>query len=321
MEESQAPPRRRRALVIAVQAVMSAVALVLVIRMVSGEELRRALAGARLAPLALALACVVLDRVLMAAKWGILLRAQGLKRPLAELVRIYFVSTFFGSFLPTGVGADVIRVFQVARGKGEMGAATASVIMERALGLIALATLVLVCLSTFVLRERADLAPFLGVVVLVLVLGFGGLAWALHGRLPARLARFVEVFRVYAGHRPALARFFGFSVVEHLVPVIANYFLARALGIELSLWTFLLVIPIVLFLVRIPISLDGLGIQEGLYVTLFAHAGLGPSQAFLLSLAGRAALVIGLLPGCFLGLRSRRQLAGRVRAGGEAGSP
>jgi hypothetical protein len=91
--------------------------------------------------------------------------------------------------------------------------------------------------------------------------------------------------------------------------------MGRALGLELSFWTFLLVIPIVLFLVRIPISLDGLGVQEGLYVTLFAQAGLGPSQAFLLSLVGRAVTLVGVLPGCFLKLdRTSRPVAAATRS-------
>ena len=58
-------------------------------------------------------------------------------------------------------------------------------------------------------------------------------------------------------------------------------------------------IPIVIFIVRIPISLDGLGIQEGLYVALFAYAGLSASESFLLSLVGRVVTLVGMLPGAF----------------------
>jgi uncharacterized membrane protein YbhN (UPF0104 family) len=281
---------------------LSAVALVLVARLVSGRELLAALGGLRPGPLIVVLACIALDRVLMAAKWGILLRAQNLARPLGELVRTYFVATFYGSFLPTGVGGDVIRVFQVSRGKEEIGRVTASVVMERALGLIALAVLVSLCLGVYALTARPDLLPLLGVAVLASLAGVGGVAFALHGRLPARLARFAEAFRAYAGHRGALARFTAFSFLEHLVPVVAVYWTARALGYRVGFPAFLVIIPIDLFVTRIPISIDAVGVREGLYVSLFAQAGLGASQAFLLALVGRVVTLAGVLPGCFLRL-------------------
>lgn len=313
--DARAPARRR--LILLLQVVISAAALFLVIRQVSGEKLLLVLARSRPLPLALALGCVVLDRVLMAAKWRILLQAQGLARPLGDLIRIYFTGTFYGSFLPTGVGGDVIRVVQVARGRNDIGAASASVVMERALGLLALAALVAVCLTVFVLRERADLLPLLGLALLALVLGGAGLAWMLYARLPGplsrfasrlpkRLSRFAETFRIYAGARRALAAFFALSLVEHLVPVAANYAMGRALGLDLSFATFLLIIPIILFVVRIPISLDGLGLQESLYVSLFSRAGVGTSESFLLAVVGRLVTLLGVLPGAFFKARGAR---------------
>jgi uncharacterized protein (TIRG00374 family) len=280
---------------------------------VDGRTLVTALGRARPLWLALGLLWVVLDRVIMAAKWGILLKVQGLDRPLGELVRVYFAGTFFGSFLPTGVGGDVIRVLQVARGRSEIGRATASVIMERVIGILALAALVVPCLGVFVLRERPDLLPLLGAVLLVFAVGAALLAVALGGRmpgadrlkrrLPARLIRFADTFRLYARARRALAVFFLCSLVEQLVPVAANQAMGRALDLPVRFTTFLLVIPIILFLVRIPISFDGFGIQEGLYVGLFARAGVPASEAFLLALLGRMITLIGVLPGAFVRVR------------------
>ncbi len=297
------PPWRRRAGLIA-RVLASAVALALVVRLVSGREILAALAGARPAWIAAALACVVLDRVVMAAKWRLLLTAQGVARSLGALVRSYFVATFYGSFLPTGVGGDVIRIMQVSGGKERALAVTASVVMERLLGLIASAALIVLTLGGFVLGTRRDLAPLLGLALAAVGLGVGGLALALHGpwhdRLPAPIARFATAFRVYRGHHGALARFSAWSFLEQLIPVVAAYCMARALGYGLGLPVFLLVIPLDLFVSRIPISVDAIGIREGLYVALFGQAGLSPSEAFLLALVGRVVTLVGLLPGAFL---------------------
>jgi hypothetical protein len=191
-------------------------------------------------------------------------------------------------------------VIEVARGREEIAAATASVVMERVLGLLALVLVVFGCLVAFAAQEGGRFGQLLLPVALLMVAGVIGLAWALHGRIPRRLERFAAAFRRYAGERAALRSFFGLSLVEQLLPVAANYWMSRALGLEVSFLTFVMTIPIILFVARIPISIDGLGLVEGLYVWLFAYAGLGPSESFLLALMGRVFTVLASLPGMFL---------------------
>ena len=280
---------------------LSAIALFLVARLVSGRELLAVLRSADPLPLVGALAASLCDRVMMAWKWRMLLQGLGVQRSLREVIRIYFVGTFYGSFLPTGVGGDVIRVFQVGGGKEELGAATASVIMERAIALIASSLLVVGCLWFLVVREHTDLQRLLVGVLLVLALGVAGLLWLLHGRLPARLARIAAVFRRYASQPALLGRFFVLSFLEQFLPVVTTYAIGRALDYPVSFGMFCLIIPITLFFARIPLSIDGLGVTEGLYVLLFSRAGLDPTQSFALAVVGRMVTLCAVLPGLFMG--------------------
>ena len=280
---------------------LSAIALFLVARLVSGRELLAVLRGAHPVPLLLAVVLAFADRVTMAWKWRMLLTGLGAHRSLKEAIRIYFVGTFYGSFLPTGVGGDVIRVFQVGGSAEELKAATASVVMERAIGLIASALLVVGCLWFLVTREHTDLRRLLIWVVLALGLGIAGLIWLLHGKLPARFAKIASVFRRYADQPALLGRFFGLSFLEQFLPVLVCYAIGRALDYPISFGMFALIIPITLFFARIPISIDGLGVTEGLYVLLFTRAGLDPTQAFALAMIGRVVTLCAVLPGVFLG--------------------
>jgi hypothetical protein len=247
---------------------------------------------------------------MMAWKWRMLLEGVGIRRPLGEAIRVYFVGTFYGSFLPTGVGGDLIRVWQIARNREEAGAATASVVMERAIGLIASGLLVTGCLWYLVERARPDLSHILLVVAIALGLAVAGLLWLLHGKLPPRVARIASVFRRYAGQPALLGRFFVLTFLEQLLPVVASYAVSQGLGFPVSIWEFLLIIPVTLFFARIPISIDGLGVVEGLYVFLFAHAGLGPTESFLLALVGRLVTVVAVLPGVFFGRPRAPEAAG-----------
>ncbi|MGH9313463.1 MAG: lysylphosphatidylglycerol synthase domain-containing protein, partial [Vicinamibacterales bacterium] len=69
----------------------------------------RAGAAARPAWIAAAVALVALDRALMAYRWLVLLRAlaPGVRPPLGAVMRIFFLSTFVGTFLPS-IGVTLV---------------------------------------------------------------------------------------------------------------------------------------------------------------------------------------------------------------------
>ena len=79
-----------------------------------------------------------LDRIIMAYKWWLLLRARELTVTLWMAVRCYLASSLYGLVLPVTVGADAVRVLAF-RNLGMMEI-TASIVIERSLGVIAMGT-------------------------------------------------------------------------------------------------------------------------------------------------------------------------------------
>jgi uncharacterized membrane protein YbhN (UPF0104 family) len=63
-----------------------------------------------------------------------------------------------------------------------------------------------------------------------------------------------------------------------------QYLLAQQLKIPVSYLELLVFTPISIVVTLLPISLGGLGVQEGLWAYLFSRIGLSPDQAVLLSL-------------------------------------
>src|SRR5262249_18839377 len=92
--------------------------------------------GADWRPIALAVILVAADRALMAYRWiALLCTVDPPERPpLADVLRIFFVSTFVGTFLPASVGGDAVRAYAVARLHVRGADAVASVFMDRMLG-------------------------------------------------------------------------------------------------------------------------------------------------------------------------------------------
>src|SRR5687768_5266828 len=87
---------------------------------------------------ALCFLLVVIDRVLMAWRWIVLLRAveQPPHVPLHRLIRLFFVSTFVGTFTPGSIGGDAMRVMSLARLGTSTSAAVGSVAVDRMLGTV-----------------------------------------------------------------------------------------------------------------------------------------------------------------------------------------
>ena len=105
-----------------------------------------AAAGADWRPMAAAVLLVLVDRALMAYRWVVLLCTvdRALRPPLGALLRIFFVSTFVGTFLPASVGGDAVRAFSLSKLNVRGGDAVASVFMDRILGVASLLLMALV---------------------------------------------------------------------------------------------------------------------------------------------------------------------------------
>jgi uncharacterized membrane protein YbhN (UPF0104 family) len=73
--------------------------------------------------------------------------------------------------------------------------------------------------------------------------------------------------------------------------------LGEALGIDLPLLTYFAVVPVILLIMQIPITINGLGTTQVAFVTLLGASGAGAAQATALSILFLVLGVIGSLPG------------------------
>ena len=107
-----------------------------------------------LEPLAIALTVVLylLDRLSMAHKWNILLRARNCRLSLWAAFRIYLASGFVGYVIPASVGSDVFRAARLSLGGRSLSRVSATIVLERVLGLLAILTLSCVGLVFVVLN-------------------------------------------------------------------------------------------------------------------------------------------------------------------------
>ena len=265
----------------------------------------------------LALALYLVGVWLRAWRWQGLLAALGQRLRLSRLTELYFVGTFFNNMLPTGIGGDVVRVVELARDGSGGAMATSSVLVDRAAGLVSLMAMGLVTLGATLLWRPGLIEPRVAVVIVLVSAGVlvGMLAMmgadTLHrwfARVPwlatpldrPGVWRFAQSFAAYRGG--ALTTALGLSTLFNLQLVATNYFLGRGLHVNALMdapWLYyLLFIPIISFVLALPISISGLGAREAAYVALFSSVGVPADQALALSLAFYAVnLVTGAVGG------------------------
>lgn len=100
-------------------------------------------------PLVLAALIWVVALLITFVRWWMLVRAQGLPFKLYSAIRLGLVSYFFNTFLPGSVGGDILKAVAVAREQSRRTVAVATVIIDRIIGLWALAWLVALLGSVF----------------------------------------------------------------------------------------------------------------------------------------------------------------------------
>jgi uncharacterized protein (TIRG00374 family) len=262
-----------------------------------------------------ALLLVLVDRALNAYRWIALLCAlsPGSRPPFAAVLRIFFVSTFVGTFLPS-VGGDIYRAYSLAREQVRVSESAASVLLDRVLGVL---SIVLLAIAAIVMVPRyatdARVAVALGLAsagcLAVGVCVFseratGGIQ-RLAAQLPgARLQRIAltlsEAVRRYAHHREDLLKVLTASIGVQALRVIQAYCLGRGLGIELPIILYFVFIPLVMLVMQIPVTVAGLGTGQLAFDALFGQVGVPASQAAALSILFIALGFVGNLPGAIL---------------------
>ena len=125
----------RRPLRILIGVTLTVLAVTYILLKIDLEQTWETLKAANLWWFALAVTIMIVTALPMALRWKWLLAAQGVIDRFWWLTRAYFVSYTAGQILPTSIGGDAVRIFEVSkRHPGRSGDLTAIVVIERGLG-------------------------------------------------------------------------------------------------------------------------------------------------------------------------------------------
>jgi glycosyltransferase 2 family protein len=253
--------------------------------------------------------------VLSVWRWRLLLQAQGFPATMRHLSASYLVATFFNNFLPSNIGGDVIRVRDGSRLTGSTTTSLAVVAIDRILGLGALW---LLAATTYVMGGAA-VRHLAGARVVLSGLGlvFAVLAYVFFR--PGTARRLLAVFRldrlpfvkekfeivqgavhVYREQMAAVWLAFAASLGLQTLVVWYFYAVAHALRIPLTLPACFIMVPLCTLVQTVPVSFNGWGVRESLFVIYFAQVGLPKDSALAFSLVGAGLIVMLSLSGALV---------------------
>lgn len=234
-----------------------------------------------------------------ALKWKLLLQADGILIPWSTLTASYLVGTFFNMFLPSNIGGDAYRVYDVARTSKRAAHSFASVLADRLSGYVALVVVATGCgLAGLRLLPNSEILwiPVIGMAGLLLIIGASFqqrlIRWFLDRSVLERapgirafVLQLLDSVNQYRNAPDLFVRIMIVSFVFQFSVIICIYLLALGLDFDIPLHYFFVFVPFVSIMEALPISIFGLGIRDASYAYFFTHVGLPEVYALTLALA------------------------------------
>lgn len=330
---ANAPQGKKRLRLILLRVLISLVLLCLLLRMAGISDVIGVL-GASFHHgylLIVALLLPAVGTLVRALRWQGLLAAQGKRPSLLSLWEGTLVATCYNQLLPSTIGGDVARSWWVSKShvQGSMGFSWARlhvldltvVGVDRLCGLVSIWAVALLAalVSPSVVKEVPAIWAILAVVALGIatatifpylssrVAGRWLFAWKWPRVLRDHAAVIFGALDAYRKHKSCLVRAFLLSMGLQFLIVLQYWALATALGVDISIWTMTVVIPVVMLISMIPVTINGIGLRESSLVMLGAPFGLNASSAVALACAFVAITFVYALLGALVQLRVRRK--------------
>lgn len=262
-----------------------------------GHQTWRAIQTIDLGTIATAVLLFASAQVFGGLRLAVLLAGSGISP--REAIVTTWIGYFASTFLPSTVGGDFVRAVRLKAHGVPMIRAAGALVLDRLLNLSAV---VAIMCSVGWGWVAAGVTSFgmEAVPVLAFAIGTAAALAAVLWRLPAVQLRLVSSVRplLEAVRKPQrLIWTIVLSFMSVGAAITAQWLLARGLGMTITLPDLAAVICAVTLIVLLPVSLNGLGLQEGTFVVFLSRLGVDLDAAVAFAILSRALIVAAAIIG------------------------
>ncbi len=297
----------RKFLLVTAKILISGALLYLALRGVNVAAIKERINQISLGWIGFSVVVTLVQILLGAVRWREITALCDAPLSTARALRFNLIGSFFNQTLPSSIGGDAVRLWLVSRSGAGWRAATYSVLVDRAVGLIALAVLIVASLpwsyqligdargrAALVLVDFAALAGGLGFLV------FGRLKWSfLVEWLPTRHIHACAVIAnrvLFNGTRSVFIALISLTI--HVLTAVIAWGVVLSIGASATFQQVFLLIPPIILITMLPISIAGWGVREATMMVAFGYAGLPEADGLVVSLLyGAVSFAVGAFGG------------------------
>lgn len=273
------------------------------------SQAKQTIKDANLFYLAISVVFILIMDITSTIKWKALTSFKAIPISFARLLVFYIVGRFYNLILPSSIGGDVIRIHLLGKHTGNPAEAAAIVFVERFTGVI---MLVLLASAAIMVAGLGNNESQLIVAVGVGVVGIVGIYWIIMDKRPlALLSRLTENFKLsflekvlakarklqtniytISSSNKALAISFALSGLFYFASMLNVWVTVLVFQEDVSLWSMVIAVPIIMFIMNIPVSIGNIGIMEFGYTMILMQFGVSGDVAIATALLMRLKLLL-----------------------------
>ena len=273
--------------------------------------------------LLIAIFFIFISFVTSTLKWSVLAHKQKMNVPFKNAFNINLIENFYGFITPSKIGGIIRSDYLREYNDNHLGKGVSNYVLDKVLDLCSLVFLVVI--FSFMFRSLIPISLFyyaaLGLIFLVSCLiifreeNRSKLILRIFYRklIPEKIKeKAKDSFYSFYQDIPKKSYFILFFLLNLLNWVVlcaTIFFIGLSLGINISFFYFLVIIPIATLIGQIPITISGLGTREAIMISLFGLFGVGTTKVFSMALLNL--FIAGIIPaviGSFLIFKKRKSI-------------
>jgi hypothetical protein len=237
----------------------------------------------------LALILVMISRFAVAGRWHVLMHSAGTGITPRQSIRLTFAMLFASNFLPTTIGGDVVRLAGAIRLGFDQAISLASLVADRLVGMTGMAMALPFGIPAYI--QYHTISPTTNAIAF---------PWLnpLADKIRHFLSGLMQALKIWLNKPRSLLGSLGFTWVHMLCTFSTVWILLVGMGEQISFWLVMGLWSATYFVTLLPISINGMGLQE-LAMTFFyvALGGISPASGLTLAVLMRLLQMIASLPG------------------------
>ncbi len=303
----------RKNLNIILKLLISFILIIFLIRRIGISSIMEEISSVSVGWILIALGIFVISHFIGSYQWWLLLRTDKIKIHLSRAIGFYFVGLFFNNFLPSSLGGDLFRMFDIHKFSRNDTSAVSSVIIDRFMGFFVLSCFAVLAFPVILLENAFNQKYLIFFIIFITAWIFTfflffnkkfaqPFAWVYEKLTPEGIhLKTRQVYRKihnFGRSRSLFLKLILLSLVIQSLRISMHYMVARSLGVEISYIYFFFIIPFIALASSLPISVGGIGIRESVGMILFSTlAGIQNDIAVSIEFLAYLVAIFSSLPG------------------------